>query len=88
MITKFNKRFLKDLEKITQPAVKEDILEVIVNTQKVNTISEIKNIKKLKGHFTAYRVRIGDYRIGLYIEENVVEFNRIAHRKDIYKIFP
>jgi mRNA interferase RelE/StbE len=51
-------------------------------------LSEIKNVKKLKGFSNAYRIRIGDYRIGVTFENNIVKFARVAHRKEIYKIFP
>ncbi len=33
-------------------------------------------------------VRSGNYRIGIFIVDKVVQFARVAHRKDIYKIFP
>ncbi|MBK6701349.1 MAG: type II toxin-antitoxin system RelE/ParE family toxin [Saprospiraceae bacterium] len=53
-----------------------------------NHLNEISGIKKLKGHKSAYRIRIGDYRIGLFYEKNHVELARIVHRKDIYNLFP
>ncbi len=36
----------------------------------------------------AYRIKIGDYRIGIFVESKVVEMARFVHRKDIYKVFP
>jgi mRNA interferase RelE/StbE len=88
MIIEFTRHFLKDLDKINQPAVKKDVANIIRQIEKATSLFEITNIKRLKGYQTAYRIRSGDYRIGLYIENNIVEFARIAHRKDIYKIFP
>ena len=88
MITEFTGRFLKDLDKLTQSSVKKDISDIIKEVKKAIHLSEIKNIKKLKGYPTAYRIRTGDYRIGLFVKSNTVEFARVAHRKDIYKIFP
>lgn len=88
MIVKFTGRFSKDLDKLNQASVKKDISDIIEEVEKAARLSEIKNIKKLKGHLTAYRIRSGNYRIGLFVENDVVEFARIADRKDIYKIFP
>lgn len=88
MKTEFTGRFYKDIDKITQPSVKSDLLAIIQEVEEAKQLSEIKNIKKLKGHSTAYRIRMGDYRIGVFYEKNVIEFVRIAHRKDIYKVFP
>ena len=88
MKTEFTSRFLKDLDKLNHNSVKKNISEIIEQVEKAGSLPEIKNIKKLKGHLSAYRIRSGDYRIGLFIENDVVEFIRIAHRKDIYNIFP
>jgi mRNA interferase RelE/StbE len=86
--TEFTSRFLKDLDKLSQPSVKRSVSEAIEGVEKASQISEIKNLKKLQGHSLAYRIRCGDYRIGVFIENNTVEFFRVANRKDIYKIFP
>jgi len=35
-----------------------------------------------------YRIKIGDYRIGMTVEGNLVTLVRFLHRKDIYRYFP
>ena len=80
MKTEFTSRFYKDIDKITHATVKSDLLAIIQQVEEAKQLAEIKNIKKLKGHSTAYRIRMGDYRIGIFYEKNVIEFNRIAHR--------
>lgn len=49
---------------------------------------DIQNISKLKGYKNAYRIRIGSYQIGVFIEHDTVEFARVVHRKNIYNVFP
>ncbi len=46
--------------------------------------------QKLTGYQTYYKIRIGDYRIGLQIDvsERLVEFQRVLHRREIYRKFP
>jgi mRNA interferase RelE/StbE len=56
--------------------------------EEVDTLEKIPNIKKLKGHRNAYRVRVGDYRLGLFFENSTILLARFLHRKDIYRIFP
>ncbi|MEQ6118067.1 hypothetical protein [Reichenbachiella sp. MALMAid0571] len=46
------------------------------------------NIKKLVGFSDAYRIRSGNIRIGVFVDGDTIEFARIAHRKNIYNIFP
>lgn len=40
------------------------------------------------GYESFYRIRIGDYRIGIEIINEVITFITIFHRKDIYNKFP
>ncbi len=35
-----------------------------------------------------YRIRVGDYRIGVEVVGDEILFVRILHRKDIYRYFP
>lgn len=88
MNVSFLAKFLKDLDKLTVQAVKDDVMAAIQDIEQAQKTTDIQNLKKLKGSKIAYRVRIGDYRIGLFIENNTVEFARVVHRKDIYKLFP
>ncbi|WP_296619323.1 type II toxin-antitoxin system RelE/ParE family toxin [Marivirga sp.] len=84
----FLKKFSKDLDKINKPKDLQSILEVIELVKQAQGFSEVPGTKKLKGYEDAFRIRSGDYRIGVFVSEELVEFARVAHRKDIYKIFP
>lgn len=46
--------------------------------------------QKLAGYSAHYKIRAGDYRIGLHIdpELKIVEFQRVLHRREIYRKFP
>ena len=52
------------------------------------TISDFPKMKKLKGSKNSFRIRIGDYRIGLILEKKNAVFAAFDHRSDIYKYFP
>lgn len=45
-----------------------------------------EGVKKLKGE-EAYRIRVADYRVIYTIEDiiQIIEVQRIRHRKDVYK---
>jgi mRNA interferase RelE/StbE len=88
MIIKIDKAFEKDTRKISEQKLLHQIADLIETLQLVNSISEIRNIKKLKSYSNYYRIRIGNYRIGLQINSNQIIFIRILHRKDIYTFFP
>lgn len=84
----FLKKFSKDLDKITQFKDRESLIDLINLAKNVAELTDIPSIKKLKGFNNAYRIRSGNYRIGIFVEGEKIQFARIAHRKDIYKIFP
>jgi mRNA interferase RelE/StbE len=42
----------------------------------------------MEGFKTFYRIRIGDYRVGIELKKDTVWFITIATRKDIYKNSP
>jgi mRNA interferase RelE/StbE len=81
-------KFYKDIDKISSKIVKKKIIELIQQIENSSDISQISNVKKLVGFTNAYRIRIGDYRIGIFFQDDIVIFARILHRKDIYKLFP
>jgi mRNA interferase RelE/StbE len=84
----FKSSFLKDLRAVKVKSVRARIEELIVAYQKVNKLDDISNLKKLAGTDSFYRVRIGNYRLGLVLEGDTLVFVRLLHRKDIYRYFP
>lgn len=88
MILKIDKSFEKDTDKIKDKKILNLIAECIENIQNAKRVNEISQIKKLQGYNSHYRIKIKDYRIGISMENNVIEFIRFLHRKEIYRYFP
>lgn len=88
MRVKFLNGFNKDLSRISDITLAKNVFQCIQLFEKADSLNQIPNIKKLKGHPSAYRYRKGMYRIGFYFEENTVIFAAIAPRGRIYKKFP
>lgn len=84
----FLRSFLVDIKKIRDKKVKTKIKDFIIELEKAKTIEELHNSKKMKGYSSAYRWRVGDFRLGFYKEESTVELARFVKRNDIYKLFP
>ena len=83
-----NRQFQKDALKFLDKPNQLALAAIIENLQQVNAISHVKDLKKLKGYKNAYRIKMGDYRIGFLWLEGSVHLSRILHRKDIYRYFP
>jgi mRNA interferase RelE/StbE len=85
----FKKSFAKDLKKKAKEAnLLSRVQEIIQQVDDADRIDDIKNLKKLKAEGNYYRIRFGDYRIGLTIEGDTVCFVRCLHRSEIYRYFP
>ena len=88
MKVRFSKKFDKSIDTLKNEKLKGEISTAVRSVINAKSVHDIPNLKKLKGHKTAYRIRTGSYRIGVYIENDTVEFAAFAHRKDIYNLFP
>jgi len=88
MNTQFRASFAKDIRKIKNKEMLGRIKETIQAVEDAQGLHELAHVKKLKGGENYYRIKIGDYRIGLVIEGNTVVFVRCLSRKDIYRFFP
>jgi mRNA interferase RelE/StbE len=88
MKIEFLKSFSKDLDGIKNKSTKNSLLRVIELLKATDTLDKIPNIKKLKGHKSAYRIRVGDFRLGFFFENSTILLAKFVDRKDIYKLFP
>ena len=90
MNTCFKPLFGHHLKKITDKSLKEEIKQVIRSVEKAKDIRDIPELKKLKGNKRGifYRIKVGNYRIGVTINRDIVTFVVCLPRKDIYKSFP
>jgi mRNA interferase RelE/StbE len=85
----FSKSIVKDAKKIKDKKTIEKIEALIHQLKKTENLVENPNLKKLKGTSFAFRIRIGDYRLGLYeYNKGEIVLMRLLKRNDIYKVFP
>lgn len=84
----FESSFARDLKRIRNQALREQVQGVINKVKAAAALADIQGMRKMRGYATFYRIRLGDYRIGLEVVDSEVIFVRILHRKDIYRYFP
>ncbi len=88
MQVEFKESFAKDLIKINSVTLNK-IKYVIEQIELADSLNSIAHVKKLKSSAqNYYRIRIGDYRIGLKLENDTVIIIRFLHRKEMYRYFP
>ena len=83
-----NKKFLKELSAL--PIKERTKIEKFL-FEEVETYENLKlipNMGKLQGYHDFYKIRFGNYRAGVRFKNNTLIFERLLHRKDIYKFYP
>ena len=80
--------FEKDIKKVANNKLLNLIADCIEEIRDIDKFSNISGCKKLKGSRNAYRIRIGNYRIGFIFENQTIIFIRFLHRSKIYNNFP
>ena len=78
MKVEFRASFAKDLSKVKNRVALKRIKEAIENVEKTQDFQHSSGLKKLKGGDRYYRIKVGEYRIGLLIESDIVVFVRLS----------
>ncbi len=79
---------MQDLKKIKDYHLRQKIKSRLLILENATRLAEIQNVIKMKGHENAYRMRIGNYRLGFFFEGDTINIARCLKRNDIYKLFP
>lgn len=83
------KSFDRDVDRIQDKKVLKKLRTFISMIEDAKTIHDISNVKKIEGYKSYYRIKIGDYRLGLEASSvKEVTLLRFLNRKDIYRYFP
>jgi len=89
MEIQYRKLFLKDLKRLKgQPVHRQAINLVFTTLPEAKKLKDIANVKAMKGYPHRYRIRIGNYRVGVEVHGDAVEVMRVLHRREFYRYFP
>ncbi len=89
MNIRVEKSFDRDVNKIRDRILLKKLRDIIYRIEKAESILDVPQTKKIRGYDSFYRIRIGDYRLGMEtLSSEEVVLVRFLHRKDIYRYFP
>ncbi len=85
----YTKTFLKDLANVV-PLKRRLQIEKFVfeDLPALPSIESSGHIEKMNVYKNYYKVRFGEFRLGLLINTSGLEIKRVLKRKEIYKYFP
>jgi len=88
MEVKIKKKFLKELSKLPNEyanTIEEFIFDKLPT---YDNLSKIGKVEKMTGYKNYFKIRFGDYRVGIKKENQTIMVEIVKHRKEIYKYFP
>jgi len=85
---KFEAKFAKDLRAIREQKLLNKVKEIIEDCKSASSLSDMNHVKKMQGYDNFYRIRLGEYQIGIELVDDEIIFTRFLHRKEVYKYFP
>ncbi|WP_414576005.1 type II toxin-antitoxin system RelE family toxin [Anabaena sp. CCY 9402-a] len=85
----YTKKFLKELADLPQD-MQARIEPIVFQELESENPFDLGYLQKMKGYDDKYKIRVGDYRIGISVDKETQTLicQRVAHRKDIYRTFP
>lgn len=88
MRIKFKKSFLKQLAALPKE-VRERIESFVFETlPTLDSMGESGKIEKLHGYKSYFKIRFGEYRVGIHAENDILTVEIVMHRREIYRHFP
>jgi len=89
MKIQISKRFSKDTQKITDKRILAKIKQVIIEASQAESLVNISDLEEMSGFPNYYRVKFDyRYRIGIYSENELIQFLRVDNREGFYKKIP
>ena len=89
MKIEITKRFVKDTQKIIDKRILLKIQQVLLEAQKTERLNNISELEEMSGYPNFYRIKFDyRYRIGIYLENETIQFLRVGSRESFYKKFP
>ena len=67
MKIRIERSFDKDVDRIHHKNVLKKLQALLEVVEHAESIQEIQQIKKIEGHDSFYRIKVGDYRVGMEI---------------------
>ena len=89
MELEFTTSFARDLRRIRNQDLRDTVERTIGELEAASTIRDVPNVTRINSASGLYyRIRIGDYRLGIAVNGNLAILVRFLHRRDIYRYFP
>ena len=88
MEIRYHSQFNRDLRQLRNSNLAHSIEQLISELNTASSLIEVRGVRRLRGGGRHYRIRIGDYRLGITQDGTAIILRRLLHRSEIYRHFP
>lgn len=88
MDLEFGRRFARDSRRIDNRKLRGNLQRKIEELERASSLWDVTGVKKLQFAGDFFRIRIGNYRLGVELKGTTLELIRFLHRRDFYHFFP
>lgn len=88
MEVRFDARFSRDIRRMRSPQDIRRLRRKIEELEAAPDLSSVSNVVRMEGWENRYRIRIGDYRLGIELDGEAAILQRFGHRREFYRGFP
>ena len=88
MEIRYHNQFHRDLRRLGNPSLAAQVEQVIEELKAAPTIRDMHGVSRMTAPGEHYRVRIGEYRLGITMDGQTAILRRFLPRGEIYRRFP
>ena len=88
MEIRYRTSFGRDLRRERHSDLRRGVERVVDLLQRAPSVANVPGLVSMQGYANHYRVRVGDYRLGIIVDGDTAILVRFLHRRDIYRHFP
>ena len=83
-----SRQFSRDVRGLGSAQIRRRLNQVIQELIGAASITEVSGVRRLRAEGQHYRIRIGDYRLGITVDGETAVLRRFLPRGEIYRYFP
>ncbi len=88
MEIRYRTSFGRDLRRERNSDLRRRVERIVEQLQRAPSVASVPSLASMRGYANHYRIRVGDYRLGIIVDDDTVILVRLLHRRDIYRHFP
>ena len=88
MEIRYHNQFHRDLRRLGNPSLTAQVEQVIEELKAASTMRDIRGASRMTARGEHYRIRIGEYRLGITMDGETAVLRRFLPRGEIYRRFP